>query len=363
MENTCFQTHTNPLKDVAVLIPAFNPDNKLLELINELIKFGARDIIVVNDGSRASCEDIFEAIKTYDQCIVLKHAVNLGKGRSLKTGFNYFLNNYKGFIGLVTVDADGQHKCEDILKVTQMLQENSDSIILGTRNFSSSDIPRRSRLGNLITSKVFKFFSWINISDTQTGLRGISYNNLLSLLKIKGEKYEFEMNMLVECTQKSIDIKEVHIETIYIAENSSSHFNPLMDSLRIYIVFLKFIISSFSSFFVDIISFVIFTKLFILIIPNYFIFMATIGSRIVSSAFNYIVNRKAVFAFKSYQGNTVAKYYILSIIQMCISALGVSLLYSKFHQGEVIIKMIVDSLLFITSFRVQRDWVFIVENN
>ena len=362
MENIYFHMHTKPLKDVAILIPAFNPDNRLLMLVNELIKFGAEDIIVVDDGSKVESKDIFEIIKTFKQCTVLQHAVNLGKGRALKTAFNYFLNHCKGFIGLVTVDADGQHKCEDIFKVVQMLQENPDSLILGTRNFNIRNIPLRSRVGNIITSKVFNFFSGINISDTQTGLRGISYNNILLMIKINGEKYEFEMNMLMECTQKAIDIKTVDIETIYIDENKSSHFNPVMDSLRIYAVFLKFIVSSFSSFFVDILSFVIFTKLFILIIPNYFILMSTIGSRIISSAFNYTVNRKAVFSFKSYKGNTVAKYYMLSLIQMCISALGVSFLYNQFHQGEVVIKMIVDSLLFVTSFRVQRDWVFIVEN-
>jgi hypothetical protein len=362
MEDICFKINTKPLKDIAILIPAYNPDDKLIILVNELIKVGVGDIIVVDDGSELKNKYIFEAIKTLKHCTVLQHAVNLGKGRALKTAFNYFSNNYKGFIGLVTVDADGQHNCEDIIKVAQLLQKYPDNLIMGTRNFRNGEIPLRSRLGNIITSKVFNFFSGINISDTQTGLRGISYNNILSMLKINGEKYEFEMNMLIECAQKEIDIKEVEIDTIYTEGNKSSHFNPLVDSLRIYVVFLKFIFSSFSSFFVDILSFVIFTKLFILILPKYFILMATIGSRIVSSAFNYLVNRKAVFSSKNYKGNTIAKYYILALIQMFISALGVSLLYNQFHQGEVVIKMIVDSLLFVTSFRVQRDWVFIVEN-
>lgn len=362
MKNVYSHIQGSALDEVVVVIPAYNPDCRLLELIHELIDFGAEDIIVVDDGSEAEHKNIFEEIRALNQCTVLKHAVNLGKGRALKTAFNYFLNKYKGFVGLVTVDSDGQHKPKDIIKVAEMLQKNPNSLILGTRNFKNGNTPQRSKLGNLITSKVFNFFSGINISDTQTGLRGMSYENILSMIKIKGERYDFEMNMLMECSQTGIEIKEVEIETVYIEGNESSHFNPFSDSLRIYAVFLKFIVSSFSSFFVDILFFIIFTKLFIFIAPKYFILIATIGSRVASSLFNYIVNRKAVFSIKSYRGNTVAKYYILALIQMFISGFGVSMLYSQFHQGEVVIKMIVDSLLFITSFRVQRDWVFIVES-
>lgn len=355
---TYFYSEANPLENIVVLIPAFNPDEKLVALTNDLIELGAENIIVVDDGSKDECKNIFEIIKGFSQCTVLQHAVNLGKGRALKTGFNHFLNHYKGFIGLITVDADGQHKCEDITKVAQALGENQNSLILGTRNFKDKNIPFRSRFGNLITAKLFNFFSGIHVCDTQTGLRGIPYHHLLLMIKISGEKYEFEMNMLMECSQKRIDIKEVGIETIYIEENKSSHFNPLIDSVRIYAVFFKFMFSSFASFFVDILSFIIFIKVFLILVPNYFILLSTIGSRILSSAFNYTVNRNAVFYGKGSKKSTIIKYYLLSIIQMFISALGVSLIYNQIHQYEVVIKMIVDSGLFLTSFRIQRDWVF-----
>jgi len=348
----------NPLEKIVVLIPAFNPDNKLMILVNALIKIGVENIIIVDDGSENQYTNSFEMFKIFNQCIVLRHAVNLGKGRALKTGFNYFLNHYKGFIGLITVDADGQHKCEDIIKVSQTLSYNHDSLILGTRNFKEKNIPFKNRFGNLLTAKLFSFLSGINVSDTQTGLRGISYQHLLLFLKTSGEKYEFEMNMLIECIQKRIDVKEVAIETIYIDENKSSHFNPFIDSVRIYVVFLKFLFSSFASFFVDILSFVIFIKLFLVLVPNYFIFLSTIGSRIISSIFNYIINNKTVFRFKGNKRNSMTKYYILALIQMLLSAIGVSLIYMQIHQGEVVIKMIVDSALFLGSFRIQRDWVF-----
>ena len=156
-EKNYFHAKTYSLENIVVLIPAFNPDNKLMILVNALTKFGVENIIIVDDGSENRCTDIFESIKIFNQCIVLRHAVNLGKGRALKTGFNYFLNHYKGFIGLITVDADGQHKCEDIIKVSQTLSDNQNSLILGTRNFKEKNIPFRNRFGNLITAKLFSF--------------------------------------------------------------------------------------------------------------------------------------------------------------------------------------------------------------
>lgn len=354
-----FNRKIHSFENIAVLIPAFNPDTKLILLVNELTDHGIQNIIVVDDGSKKQCKYIFEKIKPFNKCVILQHAVNLGKGRALKTGFNYFLNHYKKFIGLITVDADGQHKCEDIIKVAQTLGENQESLILGSRNINDKNVPFRSHFGNLITAKIFRFFSGINVSDTQTGLRGIPYHYLISMLKTSGERYEFEMNMLLKCSQKKIDIKEVDIETIYIEHNKSSHFNPFIDSARIYAVFFKFISSSLTSFFVDIISFIILIKLFSTLLPYYFIFLSTIGSRIISSAFNYIVNDKTVFCFEGNKKNSIVKYYILAIIQMLLSALGVSLIYNQVHQSEVIIKMLVDSTLFLGSFRVQRDWVFL----
>jgi glycosyltransferase involved in cell wall biosynthesis len=348
------------LKDIVVLIPAFNPNNKLVMLVNELIKRGIENIIVVDDGSKNQCKDIFQSIKVFNQCTVLKHANNLGKGRALKTGFNYFLNHYIGFIGIITVDADGQHKCEDIIKVAQALAEHQDSLILGTRNFNDKKVPFRSRFGNKITARIFSFFSGINISDTQTGLRGIPCKHVSSMLKTRGERFEYEMNMLMECSQKKVGIRDIAIDTIYIEDNKSSHFNPFLDSVKIYLVFLKFIVSSLASFVVDILSFIILTSIFRVLMPSYFILLSTIGSRIISSAFNYAINRNAVFYYKG-MGKTVNKYYMLSVVQMLISALGVSLIYSQVHQGDVIIKMIVDSALFLASFTIQRDWVFVSE--
>jgi glycosyltransferase involved in cell wall biosynthesis len=342
----------NSYDKIAILIPAYNPDHKLPELVNDIIKAKYKNIIIVNDGSKSECNEIFNLLSQHEECTVLTHHVNQGKGQALKTGFTYFLDNFGNAVGLVTVDADGQHAIED----SEELYDNPNSFVLGVRDFSAENIPFRSRFGNVLTKSVFKFTSGLKVSDTQTGLRGISSDFAKKLLRVPGERYEFEMNMLLECKTYKIEIKEVKIKTIYIEENKSSHFNPIVDSIKIYSVFFKFISSSLLSFGVDILLFTIFIFFLKDIMPHSYIIGATILSRVLSSLINYSINKNAVF--KSKGKNTIVKYYILSVVQMLTSAFGVYILFSLLGTGEVVIKIVVDTLLFLLSFVIQREWVF-----
>lgn len=341
---------------VTLIIPAYNPDEKLISLVSDLTNAQFDDIIIINDGSKQSSNNIFNALSKIKECTIIEHAVNLGKGRTLKTAFNYFLNNRKDYIGLVSLDADGQHSSEDIVKVASKLCEHPNKLIMGVRDFSSENIPFRSRFGNVLTRKIFNIACGINISDTQTGLRGIPYSFLKSIMNVKGERFEYEMNMLVESKQANIEIEEVKIKTIYIEENKSSHFNPIIDSIKIYSVFLKYISSSLLSFGLDILLFSILSILLKGILPAHFIIAATIGARIFSSLFNYTLNRKAVFVSNS--KNTLIKYYSLSVSQMLVSAFSVYTLYTLFGAGEITFKILVDTILFVLSFFIQREWVF-----
>jgi glycosyltransferase involved in cell wall biosynthesis len=339
-----------------ILIPAYNPDEKLKNVIEDMISANIANIVVVNDGSSSDSQNIFESISKYESVNVINHSVNQGKGRALKTGLDYIRNHFSNYGGVVTVDADGQHAVEDIIKVATKLSENRDHLILGVRDFSTDNIPLRSRFGNNLTKAIVKFTLGLTITDTQTGLRGIPFSLIDTFINVKGERYEYEMNMILECKRNNIKLEEVSINTIYIEENESSHFNPIIDSIRIYAVFIKFISSSLLSFGVDIILFTLFSFLLKDLYPVQFIIMATIFARILSSVFNYFVNRTVVF--KSEANHTVVKYYSLSIVQMLTSAFVVFLLYGVIGTGEVVIKIIVDSLLFLVSFIVQREWVF-----
>lgn len=223
------------------VIPAYEPDEKMLAVIDDISSLTDFHIIVINDGSGKDKLPIFaEAAK---KAIVLTHEVNKGKGRGIKTALEYIKEHEADTVGIVIADADGQHKVEDIIRVSEALKSSPDKLIMGCRRFSGK-IPLRSKFGNNITKFVFSFAAGVKVSDTQTGLRGFSSKLIPFMLSVNGDRYEFEMNMLLECAREGIRFYEVPIETVYLGKNESSHFNPIKDSWRIYKDILKFSCSS-----------------------------------------------------------------------------------------------------------------------
>ena len=251
------------MKKILILIPALNPPIQLIDYVKLLLDNGLKDILLVDDGSKEEFKEIFDTIEKFPNANikVFKHAKNLGKGRALKNAFNYFLTlpNLAEYSGVVTADSDGQHRVEDVIKVAKEVEENPNKLILGCRDFDLEQVPPKSKFGNKITNGAFKLFYGKNISDTQTGLRGFPTAIIKDFLDIVGARFEYETKMLIYCFQKEIEIKEVVIETVYFNDNSETHFNPIIDSLKIYKVtlspFLKYIASAISSFILDILSF------------------------------------------------------------------------------------------------------------
>jgi glycosyltransferase involved in cell wall biosynthesis len=223
-----------------VVIPAYQPEKILINIIEKLKQLSSQQqFIVVDDGSTTiEAKQVFEELSTYSNITLLKHTSNQGKGSALKTAFAYFLENFSEERGVVTADADGQHLPEDIFQIIQSLQKPQE-LVLGVRIFGQS-VPFRSRFGNGTTRKVFEWYSGLSIQDTQTGLRGISRDLIPSLLTIKENGYAFEMSMLVLAVKKRWGVKQIPITTVYIEQNRSSHFNPLLDSLKIYYVFIRY---------------------------------------------------------------------------------------------------------------------------
>ncbi|RSL29891.1 glycosyltransferase [Salibacterium salarium] len=348
----------NTYEQISIVIPAFNPDQKLLNVVRELSKEAFQEIIVVNDGSGEEYVPIFDAAAEWPSCTVLQHTENGGKGKALKTAFSYYSKNYPNGIGVITADADGQHTPSDIKKVAAELANQPSKLILGVRDFSTKDIPLRSRFGNVLTKAVVKAASGMKITDTQTGLRGISKEFAEQLLHVDGDRYEFEMKMILACKTYQRDIAEVTIDTIYIDDNESSHFHPIVDSIKIYYVFLRFLFSSLASFVVDVGLFALFSTAFKAVMPMGFILLATVIARILSSLFNYFLNRNIVFRSYKHTKQTLIKYYTLAALQMGASAGGVYVLYHSIGTHEVLIKIGVDSFLFLLSFYIQRSWVF-----
>lgn len=348
--------------DIPVIIPSYEPDNKLISLLHALEQAGISHVVVVDDGSGAQYETLFEQAEEIDNCTVLHHAVNLGKGRALKTAFNYCLRAFDKLPGCVSADSDGQHTPADILACMRKLWENPEALILGCRDFDAPSVPARSSFGNKCTRKVFRYLLGLSVSDTQTGLRAIPAFFMKELMQVKGERFEYETNMLIETKNLNIPILEVPVETVYIEDNKTSHFNPIKDSVRIYLVFGKFLFSSLSSSVLDLLIFHMFCRVFLTLgeavqgIP--YIVAATICARVISAVYNFLINYRVVFKSKGNLVVTAGKYGLLAVCQMMCSAFLVNALYGLIGGTEVLIKMPVDVFLFFASFVIQREFVY-----
>ena len=347
-------------KQIPLIIPSLEPDEKLPRLLEQLHAAGIRNIVLVDDGSGPAYAHFFEEAQQRWGCPVLRHAVNLGKGRALKTAFNYCLNTWPDAPGCVTADSDGQHTPECILKVMKALTERPDALILGCRDFDEKDVPLRSSFGNKCTRFVFKALVGLSITDTQTGLRAIPTSFMKTLMHSGGERFEFESNMLIDTKEAGVPIVEVPIETVYIEENKTSHFNPLRDSARIYAVFGKFLFSSLSSSVVDLALFSLFCMLLNSFVSGtLYITLATVCARVISATYNYLLNYKLVFKSREHHGMAASKYFLLAVVQMACSAGLVSLLYALTGGfSELVIKIFVDVFLFFISFQIQREFVY-----
>ena len=334
-----------------ILIPAFMPDTRMISLIEQLKVHGFSDILVVNDGSGPAFDPVF-AQAAATGCTVLEHAVNMGKGRALKTGFNYGLLHHLMDAGAITVDADGQHKTEDICSVAGEMSKFPGGIVLGTRDFKGK-VPLKSRLGNEITRFFFRLIHGSDVRDTQTGLRGIAREHIPLLLSLSGERYEFEMNMLLAARPNDICLRQVPIDTVYIEGNRSSHFNVLLDSIRIYKLLIRFATSSLTATAAD---YLIFTLMHFLV-PNQLIGSVVIA-RGISSYINFIINKRIVFKSKFSTRKAAVRYYALVGLILLMNYGLITLLSKVFGLNVFLAKLIADSLLYVISFYFQREFVY-----
>lgn len=306
-------------RQVALLIPAYKPSDALLHLIEELYEDIAL-FVIVSDGNDKTFAPVLNAICQKSKCRLVRHGINLGKGRALKTGFNEILNILQeekiALKGVVTADADGQHLASDILKIADKTCHAQNSFVLGARDFSLKQIPLRSKIGNTITSKVFALLCGIRLSDTQTGLRGFGLSLLPLCIKVAGEGYEYETNFILKANEDGIAFEEVPITTVYENNNESSHFNPILDSFKIYRIIFKYTLSSCFS---AVIDFIIFSAL---ISMDVYIMLATYIARVFSAIVNFFTNRKIVFKSHKKLTPQIVKYALLCFFSGTISGGG-----------------------------------------
>ncbi|WP_040950876.1 bifunctional glycosyltransferase family 2/GtrA family protein [Gorillibacterium massiliense] len=338
---------------MTILIPSYEPDTRLLGLIGQLKAACDAMILIVDDGSGPAYQGIFDSAREAG-CTVLTHQTNLGKGRALKTGFSYLQQN-GNTDAVVCADSDGQHLPKDILRIAAATREHPQHVVLGSRHFTGN-VPARSRFGNNATRMVYACTTGTSILDTQTGLRGYSADMLLWLCRIPGERFEYEMNMLLEAKSSGYPLFEVPIDTVYLDENKSSHFRPLADSARVYFPFLKFSASSGFSALLD------FVLLFLFQWIGGALFLSVTGARLCSSVFNYTMNRTFVFSREKENGTATRKslprYYALVILIALLNYVLMHIFYENLSIPLLTAKLVTEAALFLFSYWSQRKFVY-----
>ena len=339
----------------ALVIPAYKPGREMLELLERFRGNEDFQPVVVDDGSGEAFREIFDAVPDY--AILLRHEVNRGKGAALKTAIAYILKELPDCELALTADADGQHRYEDILMVNESAKKNPGALVLGGRRFDG-DVPFRSRFGNGITRQVFAIASGRKVYDTQTGLRVFGRAAMERFLQVPGDRYEYEINMLLDAAQSGMPIIEEAIQTVYLNDNESSHFNPFRDSIKIYMCIFKFCASSLMAFLIDYVLVILLSALTGALGKELSLAVSVVCARLVSASANFAVNRSVVFKGNETLGRAALKYASLAI---CILLANLALMYVLnivLGWPVALAKIVVEVLLFAVSFVIQGKFVY-----
>lgn len=351
------------LNSLAIILPSLNPDKKFLGVVDGLCEQGFKHIVVIDDGSDEEHQEFFSSAKTaHPEIHVLHHEVNRGKGRGLKTAFEYVEKELPEAKGVITIDGDGQHLVGDIIACGERMLKEGDKVVLGCRDFNTPGIPPRSIAGNKTTARLFRLCYGIKLSDTQTGLRAIPREYLEPFCGIEGERFEYETNMLLNMKRMGIGFIEQPITTVYDPDDYSSHYDAVKDSWRIFKVMFKFLVSSLGSTIIDLTAFYLMMRFFGAAAGKYAELLATAVARAISSFANFNANNNVVFDNKKGYKRALLRYYCLCIPQMLVSAGLVTLINGLLSNSApfiaTLIKFAVDIILFFISYQIQREWVF-----
>ncbi len=366
------EKHIPDARKAVILIPSLEPDERLPAYIQKLSESGFGHIVVVDDGSSEAYQPIFKEVEGVDRAVVLHHDVNHGKGVALKTGYKYILDNLPDVAGVITADADGQHTVPDCIRLAEEIGKGEKALYLGSRDFSLENIPPKSRSGNKITSVVFKLLYGQYLPDTQTGLRAFRREELPFMINVEGERFEYEMKVLIACSRAGIPMIPVTIETIYENENKGTHFHPIKDSWKIYKVilgsFFKFMGASIISFLADHLLFNLFSGWLFPLLGIHLNVSLPLGihldntslanytARLFSAILNFRLNKDMVFKVRGSKG-AGWRYALVAVGIVILSTLGIKGL-GKLGMAPWLAKVIVDTLLYFVSYRVQQQWVF-----
>lgn len=347
--------------NTALVIPIFCPDGRVLPFLRNFKESDFGLFVVVDDGSGDKYKSIFDQIRALGFFHVISYPENKGKGHALKEAFRFVYGEHPEIHGIVTADGDGQHTYPDILRVRDALLKHPFELVMGTRDFDSPNVPARSKGGNRFSAWYFHLFTGKTLKDTQTGLRGIPECLFPLAIDEVGERYEFEMNFVMDAA-KETKIFTIDIETVYENGNKTSHFRPFRDTCRIYRTPIIYILVALASWGIDLASFAVLSNF---VFPDsllYKVLICTISARLVSGLFNFLMNWKVVFPSKGGGGQKALRYFIMFVVNMGLSfglTYGFSYLANTLAAWIItLIKFGVDTFLAICNYFVNWAWVF-----
>ncbi len=221
---------------LCIIIPTYNEKEKIGWLVKELRQKNC-DVLVVDDGSSDSTATLAES----QGAMLIRHAVRMGKGVSLRDGFNFAIKN--DYEAVLTMDGDGQHSPEDVLKFIDYASAFNPDMIVGNRMNNPKGMPFIRLLTNKFMSRIISTICGQEIPDSQCGFRFIK-GGVLNTIRLDCSQFEIESEVLIEASRKGYKIISLPIRTIYQGEKS--RINPFIDTLRFFkFIFRKLWISKF----------------------------------------------------------------------------------------------------------------------
>jgi len=213
-----------------ILIPSYNEEFTIGEVVKKL-KSNGLEVIVIDDGST----DETQKVASEAGAIVMRHVKNMGKGVSLKEGFDFVLR-MTNFDSIVIMDGDGQHSPDDVPALIKHAEEKEGDIIVGNRMTYVKNMPFIRLATNRFMSFLLSLMCKQHIPDTQCGFRLIK-REVLEQLNLETKKYDLDSEILIKASKKKFKIASVPVKTIYKDELSSIH--PVKDSLRFIALIFK----------------------------------------------------------------------------------------------------------------------------
>lgn len=345
------------MNEVALLIPCYEPNDKVLGFLKQFKEDDFDYFLLVNDGSGEKYDSIFSSIDQETVFNLLYYGKNKGKGGALKTGIEYILNENPDIDCIVTCDCDGQHTYEDILNVKNRAIKEPNSLVMGVRQFSKENVPARSKFGNNFSKFYFKLVTKTNCRDTQTGLRAIPSCLFDLALNTPGNRFDYEMNFLLEAV-KEVPLAQVDISTVYEPKGEhKSHFKTLKDSFLIYKAPILYVLISIISFFLDIGIFALLSTFVFTNNSEQQVFLSNLVCRIISGSFNFLMLNFIVFRTKGNIVSKTLKYWLLWLINYGLSS-SLTYLFEFLPMALSFIKIIIDTIIAILNYNINLTFVF-----